>query len=114
MTVALAKPDLDAGLFTNQVEKQKAFYEQDLGRPAEGVLSIGPLAPLGAGVDQHRLDAGGSIIKLNHCADPLPEATSGYRRLVVAVAGTPQPRLLSDPDGLEVEVVPPGHRGVET
>lgn len=110
--VALAKPYLDVGLFTNQVEKQKAFYTQDLGFPFEGVLSIGPFAPLGEGVDQHRLQVGGSVLKINYCADPLPEATSCYHRLLVAVTGVTRPSLLTDPDGLEVEVVPPGHQGV--
>jgi catechol 2,3-dioxygenase-like lactoylglutathione lyase family enzyme len=110
--VALAKPDLDVGLFTNQVEKQRAFYGHDLGFEFEGVLSLGPLAPLGEGVDQHRFQVGGSVLKINHCADPLPEAESGYRRVLVAVAGVAQPSLLTDPDGIAVEVVPSGYEGV--
>lgn len=108
----LAKPHLDVGLFTNRASELGAFYSQQLGLPLAGLLPLGPLAPLGAGLDQHRYTLSGSVLKINQCADPLPPAVSGYRRLVIAAEDASYPRILPDPDGLEMELVPPGHEGV--
>lgn len=108
----LAKPHLDMGCFTNRQKELDAFYSEEMGLPFEGVLHIGPLAPLGAEVDQYRYELRGSVLKVNQCADPLTAATSAYRRLVVATEAVTAPVRLSDPDGLEVELVPPGHGGV--
>lgn len=109
---ALAKPYLDVGLFTNDVEKLASFYGQVLGLPFEGVLRLPPLAPLGGEVEQHRYDLRGSVLKINHCVDGLPDACSGYRALIVASQNAAEPRAFTDPDGLDVTVVPVGHDGV--
>ncbi|MDQ3945028.1 MAG: VOC family protein [Actinomycetota bacterium] len=108
----LAKPHLDVGCFTNRQKELDAFYSEEMGLPFEGVLHIGPLAPLGAEVDQYRYELRGSVLKVNQCGDPLAAATSAYRRLVVATEGVTEPVRMSDPDGLEVELVPLGHGGV--
>ena len=108
----LAKAQLDVGCFTNRQKELDAFYSEVVGLPFEGVLHIGPLAPLGAEVDQYRYELRGSVLKVNRCGDPLTAATSGYRRLVVAAEAVTAPVRLSDPDGLDVELVPPGHEGV--
>ena len=100
------------GLFTNRHKELDAFYTEEVGLLFEGVLHIPPLAPLGAEVDQYRYELSGSVLKVNYCADPLAPATSGYRRLVIAAGGVTEPVRLADPDGLEVELVPPGRGGV--
>lgn len=105
--VDLAKPYLDVGLYTNQLDEARRFYEGDLGLPYEELLKAG------RGVHQHRLGLRGAVLKLNHAREPLEEGTSGFRGLVIAEPGALPPRRLSDPDGLVVEVVPPGHDGVD-
>jgi len=110
--VELAKPRLDVGCFTNRQKELDVFYSEEVGLPFEGVLHIGPLAPLGAEVDQYRYELRGSVLKVNQCDDPLTEATSAYRRLVVATEAVTEPVRMFDPDGLEIELVPPGHGGV--
>src|SRR5688572_9801134 len=99
----LAKPCLDVGVFTNRLDEMRAFYEGEVGLPYNHLLK------LGGGGHQHRLDLHGSVFKLNHHRDTLPDSPTTFRRLVIAGAG---PRILHDPDGNEVELVPPGHDGV--
>jgi lactoylglutathione lyase len=56
----------------------------------------------------------GSILKMNHARDPLPAlAPSGIVGLQIARAGLSTPRILADPDGNKVTLVPKGHEGVE-
>jgi lactoylglutathione lyase len=55
----------------------------------------------------------GSVLKINHHADPLPaNPPAGYRELIVARQGLTAPVALSDPEGNRVTLVPPGHDGV--
>jgi lactoylglutathione lyase len=69
--------------------------------------------PVRRGQKQYRHNAQGSVIKLSHHAEPLPAAApSGYRELIIAREGVQKPRLLVDPDGNRVRLVPPGHDGV--
>ncbi len=104
----LAKERLDVGLYTNQRDPMLEFWQQEVGLPYEELL------PAGGGVHQHRLGLLGSVFKLNHSRDPLPDAPpSGYRELLIAREGTPEPRTLVDPDGNRVTLVPPGHRGID-
>jgi hypothetical protein len=50
----------------------------------------------------------GSVIKLNHHAEPLPAAApSGYRELIISREGVEKPRSMVDPDGNRVRLVPP-------
>src|SRR5882757_3524564 len=103
----LAKPVIDVGLSTNDLEPMLRFWQQDAG------LRFDHLLPIRRGQKQYRHDAAGSVIKLNHHAEPLSDAApSGYRELIIAQEGVRQPRALVDPDGNRVRLVAPGHDGI--
>jgi lactoylglutathione lyase len=103
----LAKPHIDIGLFTNRRDEQLRFWGETVG------LTFDQMLKLGHGRQQHRFAANGSIVKVNHARDPLPDfPPCGYRRLFIARAGATGPYDLPDPDGNGVSLVPPGHRGV--
>ena len=103
----LAKPRVDIGLSTNDVAPMLAFWQRQAGIPFEALL------PIRAGHDQHRHDANGSVLKINHHAEPLQDAPpSGYRELIVAREGLTSPSALQDPEGNRVSLVPPGWEGV--
>jgi len=106
--IELAKPHLDIGLFTNQIEPLLAFWQNDVG------LSFEELLPVGSGVRQYRHGANGSVVKLNHAREPLPSAVppSGYHELLIARAGLAAPRTLSDSDGNRITLLPPGNEGI--
>ncbi|MBI4693651.1 MAG: VOC family protein [Gammaproteobacteria bacterium] len=102
----LAKPRLDIGLFTNHIAPQKAFWGGTVGLRFDHELT------LREGWVQHRYDAHGSVMKVNHYVEPLaPLPATGYLEAVVASEGAAE-RALADPDGNRVRVVPPGTRGV--
>jgi lactoylglutathione lyase len=103
----LAKNVIDVGLLTNNLEPMLRFWQQDVGFRFDHVL------PVRRGQKQYRHDAHGSVIKLNHHAEPLPEAApSGYRELIVAREGLQKPRRMVDPDGNRVRLVPLGCDGI--
>ena len=103
----LAKPRIDVGLYTNRKDEMIAFWRDEVGLPYEELL------PMGGGVQQHRMGLAGSVLKINHSRDPLPdEPLAGYRELWIARAGLTAPRGLRDPDGNAVTLVPEGHEGV--
>ncbi len=103
----LAKPRIDVGLYTNRRDEMVAFWRDEVGLPYEELL------PMGGGVQQHRLGLLGSVLKINHSRDPLPdEARAGYRELWIARPGLAAPRPLTDPDGNRVVLVPEGHESV--
>jgi catechol 2,3-dioxygenase-like lactoylglutathione lyase family enzyme len=103
----LAKSVIDVGLSTNRLEPMLQFWQQQAGLRFDHVL------PVRRGQKQYRHDAQGSIIKLNHHVEPLPDAApSGYRELIIAREGVREPRRLVDPDGNRVQLVPPGHDGI--
>jgi catechol 2,3-dioxygenase-like lactoylglutathione lyase family enzyme len=103
----LAKPRMDFGLSTNNLGPMLAFWQGEVGLPFDHLLKIR------RGQDQHRHDALGSVIKINHLAEPLPEGPpSGYRELYLAREGLAEPKPMVDPDGNKVTLVPPGWRGV--
>lgn len=103
----LAKPRVDIGLSTNELAPMLAFWQGEAGIPLDHKL------PIRRGQDQHRHDALGSVLKINHHADPLPDTPpSGYRELIVARPGLDAPKALADPEGNRVTLVPPGHDGV--
>ena len=103
----LAKSRIDFGLSTNNLEPMLAFWQGEVGLPFDHLLKIR------RGQDQHRHDALGSVIKINHLADPLPEGPpTGYRELYVAREGLADPKPLVDPDGNRVTLVPKGWRGI--
>ena len=102
----LAKPAIDLGLLTNNTGPMMQFWTEEAGFRLDHALPIQP------GHEQHRLDASGSLIKINVLQAPLPDAPhSGYRELIVARAGVDSVRALIDPDGNHVTVVPPGYDG---
>jgi lactoylglutathione lyase len=103
----LAKPCFDIGLATNNLPAMLAFWQHEVGARFDHLL------PIRRGMDQHRHDLSGSVLKINHFADPLPDTPpSGYTELLIARAGLEAPRALIDPDGNRVTLVPPGHLGV--
>jgi lactoylglutathione lyase len=102
----LAKNVIDLGLSTNQLEPMLTFWQQDAGLRFDHVLPV-------RGQKQYRHDALGSVIKLNHHREPMPDAApSGYRELVIAREGVAAPRAMTDPDGNRVRLVPPGYQGI--
>lgn len=104
----LAKPRIDVGLFTTSPEPMLDFWQKEIGLPIDHVL------PLGGGIQQHRHDLLGSVLKINHSRNELPIAPpSGYRELLIAREGLLGPKRLTDPDGNKVTLVPPGAYGIE-
>lgn len=104
----LAKPRIDVGLFTTNLEPMLDFWQNEVGLPFDHLL------PLGGGLQQHRHDLLGSVLKINHARNALPDAPpSGYRELLIAREGLLGPRRLTDPDGNLVTLVPPGAHGIE-
>jgi catechol 2,3-dioxygenase-like lactoylglutathione lyase family enzyme len=104
----LAKPRIDIGLSTNNLAPMLDFWQSEASIPFDHLLKIR------RGHHQHRHDANGSVVKINHHADPLPaNPPSGYQALIVARRGLPAPRDLSDPDGNRVRLAPPGVDGVD-
>jgi len=104
----LAKNCLDVGLFTNRLDEMKGFYGERLRLPYEELL------PLGGGMQQHRYGLLGSVLKINHSRDPLPDRRpgGGYQRLTISDPRTSMPFELTDPDGNSIELVPAGQRGI--
>lgn len=104
----LAKQHLDIGLFSNLRDEQLQFWQQSVG------LEYDHMGKLGGDAQQHRHHMNGSILKMNHARDPLPELPpSGIVGLQIAREGIVAVQTLRDPDGNLVELVPPGHDGVE-
>jgi catechol 2,3-dioxygenase-like lactoylglutathione lyase family enzyme len=103
----LAKNVIDVGLSTNNLEPMLRFWQQEVGLRFDHVL------PVRRGQKQYRHEEQGSVIKINHHTEPLPEAPqSGYRELLVAREGLEKPRRMVDPDGNRVQLVPKGFDGV--
>ena len=103
----LAKPRIDVGLATNNLESMLAFWQTEAG------VAFDHLLPIRRGQDQYRHDANGSVVKINHRAEPLPDnPPSGYREVIIAREGLATPQSLIDPDGNRVRLVPIGQDGV--
>ncbi|WP_271611488.1 VOC family protein [Bradyrhizobium sp. CCBAU 21360] len=92
---------IDLGLSTNMLEPMVEFWEHEIGLRLDHVL------PVRRGQKQYRFDAAGSVIKVNHHRDPLPDAAfSGYRELLIAKPELKRSRRLIDPDGNRITLVP--------
>ena len=103
----LAKPRVDIGLNTNNLEPMLAFWQNEAGLKFDHIL------PIRMGLKQHRHDAFGSVVKINHYDTPLPDRRpSGYSELLIARAGLTAPKSMHDPDGNAVSLVPPGTHGI--
>jgi len=104
----LAKPRIDIGLRTNNVQPLLDFWQKEIGLPFDHLL------PVRRGQNQHRHDLLGSVLKINELADPIPDRPpSGYRELLIARDGLFAPKSLADPDGNRVTLVPKGTHGIE-
>lgn len=104
---ALSKPFVDIGLFTNRADAMRRFYGDVMGLDALDTITIEP------GYVLHRYDAHGSALKLNVLDAPLMARNTGYARLLWPDPACRAVERLEDPDGNEVERVPPGHLDVE-
>ena len=103
----LAKNVIDIGLSTNKLEPMLRFWQQDVGLRFDHVL------PVRRGQKQYRHEEQGSVIKINHHAERLPETPrSGYRELIISRESLEKPRRMVDPDGNRVQLVPKGYDGV--
>ncbi|MCE7997992.1 MAG: VOC family protein [Rhodobiaceae bacterium] len=101
----LAKPRFDIGLATNNLESMRDFWQKDVGVPLDHVLKVK------RGQNQHRHDVMGSVLKINHFEETVPDAPpAGYLELLVA--SDKQPQSLVDPDGNAVSLVRPGVDGI--
>ncbi|GEM_PF-6250827 len=104
----LEKDCLDFGMFTNNPDAMHQFYGGELGLKFEGTVAMGPKFKLS------RYLLNGSVLKLWHAADPLPpRAGSGFKVLTIADPKTSAPRAVRDPDGNQLQFVPPGHNRVD-
>ena len=103
----LAKEFIDVGIFTNQREEMLSFWGEEVGLPFEELLKTG------GGSHQLRHSLNGSIFKLNHVRDALPQTTpTGYSGLLIADDHVDGPTTLIDPDGNRVTLVPNGFEGI--
>jgi lactoylglutathione lyase len=103
----LAKPRVDIGLNTNNLDAMLAFWQGEAGVPFDHVL------PIRKGQKQHRHDLKGSVLKINHFADPLPGAPrAGYAEVIIARPELKTLRVLKDPEGTLVCLAPPGTLGI--
>lgn len=101
----LAKPHLDVGLFTRRIGRQREFWGGTIGLRLDHELELKP------GWVQHRFDAHGSVIKVNHWQDELPDLPpTGYAELSIVSDRTPWSG--ADPDGNHVRQVAPGTEGL--
>ena len=99
----LAKPRIDIGLATNDLEPMLAFWREAVDIPFDHLLKIR------RGQDQHRHDALGAVVKVNHFSTPIEASPAGgYRELIIARPGLAEARALVGPDGVRVSLVPAG------
>jgi len=104
----LSKPHFDVGVMTDRLDAMLAFWQGPVG------LAFEELLPTGGGNHQHRHGVNGSVFKLNHPKNGLPEAAAtGYRRLWIARDDLVEPQTLVDPDGNQVTLVPRGEDEIE-
>ena len=104
----LAKPRIDIGLRTNNVQPLLDFWQKEIGLPFDHLL------PVRKGQNQHRHDLLGSVLKINEFADPIPDRPpSGYHELLIARDGLSDAKSLADPEGNRVTLVPKGTHGIE-
>ncbi len=104
----LAKPRIDIGLFTDNLEPMLTFYQNEVGAAFDHAL------PLGKGQMQHRHDLAGSVLKINASRTPFDMTpATGYREILIARDELLGPKTMTDPDGNKVTLVPRGLFGIE-
>jgi lactoylglutathione lyase len=99
----LSKNYIDVGLFTNAGDSMQQFYGEQLG------LKLIDSLILEDGYCLHRYNANGSALKLNVLDVPLRTMGTNYVRVLLPDKGRSRISALRDPDGVEVELVPPGY-----
>ena len=92
----LAKPALDVGLYTNQLEPMLAFWQN------KAHATFTELLPVGGGVHQHRHAVGDSVIKINHPREAISEGHPTGLKQVTLYGDVNE--SLCDPDGNSVEL----------
>lgn len=104
--LALAHGTLDPGLFSDNGPAIHDFYQHTVGMPfIESLDHTETYDEVIFGLPEGKL-------KIQTFTDPMKPAATGYRRLWLARDHVDEPRDLTDPDGLDVRLVPPGHMGV--
>ena len=97
----LAKPALDIGLYTNQIDAMLAFWQEQVHVPYSELLKIG------GGLHQHRHAIGDSVLKINHRREPVPaDSVTGLTALEIFTDVVDTRIELLDPDGNEVWLSP--------
>lgn len=97
----IAKPALDVGLYTNQLDATLAFWQE------QAHIPFGELLKVGGGLHQHRHEIGNSILKINHPREPVPIAPpSGLTTLEIFSSAVEESLELLDPDQNEVVLSP--------
>lgn len=102
----LAKRQLDIGTMIHDWDAAETFWAETVGLPYTKFEKIG------GGVRQHRFDCRGSVIKVNHSRDQMPPQATIHRRLRIASEQVTEPKLVVDPEGVEIELVPVGHDNI--
>ena len=98
----LAKPALDIGLYTNDLDASLAFWQEQARVPFAELLKIG------GGQHQHRHAIGDSVLKINHRREPVPTTEPcGLRALELFSDAVDASIEMVDPDGNEVILSPP-------
>jgi lactoylglutathione lyase len=107
-TMNLAKPSIDIGFATNAAPAALAFWQNEIGLPFDYTQ------PIRRSYKQHRHDLRGSILKINHVYEPLPDyPPSGYRELLIARDDVAVPQPMADLEGNRVALVPKGMFGIQ-
>jgi lactoylglutathione lyase len=103
----LAKPHLDLGLFTEDLARHRDFWGKEVG------LRFDHAIPFDDNWTQHRYDAHGSVVKVNHYARQSlpPRPPTGYVGLTIAREDAVT-RRLRHPGGQWIRLVAPGTDGV--
>jgi len=97
----LAKPALDVGLYTNNLDAMLAFWQE------QAMVTFDELLKVGGGLHQYRHSIANSILKINHRREPVPQSTpSGLSALEISSTAVDESVELIDPDGNEVILTP--------
>lgn len=97
----LAKPALDIGLYTNQIDPMLAFWQEQVHVPYSELLKIG------GGLHQHRHAIGNSVLKVNNRREPVPkDMATGLSVLEIYTDAVDTRIELLDPDANEVWLSP--------
>ncbi len=97
----LAKPALDVGLYTNEIDAMLAFWQEQVHVPYSELLKVG------GGLHQHRHAIGDSVLKVNNRREPVSrDGPTGLSVLEIYSDAVDSRIELLDPDGNEVWMSP--------